>query len=206
MEKERRWRKKERTGCRSVGDYRHKAWVGATVNIRAISNDEDYHRHVVMMTIAITMLVIKAMVMKMLMKHSKLWWWGWSEPWIRARGTLDLNVDKRKRSWLGFSFCLTSYSDWKLRGWGEKNFFVIVGSVFKTDDQDIHLFAIFFAIRSLFCSDGGLKRSNYWYSSLQRYWPCLLLIQDGQSAFRFVHTRPRMVAKIHLCSYRSLWI
>ena len=45
MGKERRWRKKERTGCRSVGDYRHKARVGATVNIRAISNDEDYHRH-----------------------------------------------------------------------------------------------------------------------------------------------------------------
>ena len=37
--------KKERTGCRSVGDYGHKAWVGATVNIRVISNDEDYHSH-----------------------------------------------------------------------------------------------------------------------------------------------------------------
>ena len=78
---------------------------------------------IVMMTIAIIMLVIKAMVMKMLMKHYQLWWWGWSEPWIRARGTLDLNVDKRKRIWLGFSFCLTSYSDWKLRGWGGEKLF-----------------------------------------------------------------------------------
>ena len=55
-----------------------------------------------------------------------------------------MNVDKRKSSWLGFSFCLTSYSDWKLRGWGEKNFFVIVGSVFKRDGQDVDSFAIFF--------------------------------------------------------------
>ena len=145
--------------------------------------------------------------MKMMMKHSQLWWWGWSEPWIRARGTLDLNVDKRKRSWLGFSFCLTSYSDWKLRGWGEKNFFVIVGSVFKRDGQDVDSFAIFFfTICSFLCADSGLKRSNSWYSSLQRYWPCLLLIQDGQSAFRFVHRRPRMVAKIHLYKYRNLCI
>ena len=35
---------KRRTGCRSVGDYSHKAWVGASVNIRSISNeDEDYN-------------------------------------------------------------------------------------------------------------------------------------------------------------------
>ena len=47
---------KRRTGCRSVGDYSHKAWVGASVNIRSISNededyndcddcDDDYHHH-----------------------------------------------------------------------------------------------------------------------------------------------------------------
>ena len=28
----------KRTGCRSVGDYHHKAWVGATLNIHSISN------------------------------------------------------------------------------------------------------------------------------------------------------------------------
>ena len=52
---------------------------------------------------------------------------------------------------------------------GDKNFFVIVGSVFKWDDQDVDLFAIFFAICSFLCADGGLKRSNSWYSSPERY-------------------------------------
>ena len=144
--------------------------------------------------------------MKMMMKHSQLWWWGWSEPWIRARGTLDLNVDKRKRSWLGFSFCLTSYSDWKLRGWGGEKLFRHSWFCFQKRWPRCWLICyLFFAICSL-CADGGLKRSNSWYSSLQRYWPCLLLIQDGQSAFRFVHRRPRMVAKIHLYKYRNLCI
>ena len=32
---------KTRRGCRSVGDYGHKAWVGATLNIHSISNEED---------------------------------------------------------------------------------------------------------------------------------------------------------------------
>ena len=46
---------KRSPGCRSVGDYSHKAWVGASVNIRSISNededyndyddDDDYHHH-----------------------------------------------------------------------------------------------------------------------------------------------------------------
>ena len=157
----------------------------------------------------------------MMMEHSQLWWWGWSEPWIRARRTLDLNVDKRKRSWLGFSFCLTSYSDWKLRGWGGEKLFGNSWFCFQKGWLRCWLICyLFFVICSSLCADSGLNSSilsvqvqvsisfssNSWYSSPQRNWPCLLLIQDGQSAFRFVHTRPRMVAKIHLCKYRNLCI